>query len=143
VIETAAVQVSDLMPLLKDSFESLSLFHQSSQIGSQHPIVGATSVGGFIKIGGYLYYNFLEIFDKYRIIFLSGCVKNFTICILNILKLLTQNPEKIFAPIFPILELHPQISKWEHRLHTIFCDLITQKFFWKLHSYPFNLRSSP
>ena len=55
VIQAAAVQASDLMPLLKDSFESLSLLRQSSQIGSHYPIVGATSVGGPIKIEGYLY----------------------------------------------------------------------------------------
>ena len=55
VIKTAAVQASDLMPILNDSFEFLSLLNQPSQIGSQHPIVGATSVGGSIKIDGYIY----------------------------------------------------------------------------------------
>ena len=54
LIQAAALQASDIVPLMKNSFESFSMLHQSSQIGSQHPIVGAT-VGGAINIGGYLY----------------------------------------------------------------------------------------
>ena len=51
----AALQASNLVLQLKDSFEPISLLQQSSLIGTQHLAVGA-SVGGPINIGG-LGYN--------------------------------------------------------------------------------------
>ena len=54
IIESA-LQASNLVLQLKDSFEPFSLLQQSSLIGTQHLAVGA-SVGGPINIGG-LGYN--------------------------------------------------------------------------------------
>ena len=53
IIESA-IQASNLVLQLKDSFESLSLLQHSSMISTQHLAVGA-SVGGAINIGAFSY----------------------------------------------------------------------------------------
>ena len=53
-IVESVIEASNLALQLKDSFEFFPLLLQSSHIGTQHPVVGA-SVGGPINIGGYFY----------------------------------------------------------------------------------------
>ena len=55
MVKEAAVYASELVPLLKEPFDSLLMLHQSSQTGSRHPIVEAHSSNGFIYISP-LYY---------------------------------------------------------------------------------------
>ena len=61
VVQAAAVQASDLVPLLKDSFETFSLLHQSSQISTKHPNVGAYSTNGYIYLNP-IYYQLINTF---------------------------------------------------------------------------------
>ena len=62
VVQAAAVQASDLVPLLKDSFETFSLLHQASQIGTKHPNVGAYSTNGFIYLNPIYYQLIMTLF---------------------------------------------------------------------------------